>query len=83
MFCRSAVSVLKRYKRWLKIWLKETHNSFKKWFSTFDGFKKKTVIETGNVRKTATFKSFLHQSYKNTQLSFFVSVFKLFLWEKH
>ena len=43
----------------------------------------KTVIEIGNVRKTATFKSFLHQSYKNTQLSFFVSVFKLFLWEKH
>ena len=77
MFCRSAVSVLKRYKRWLKIWLKETHNSFKKWFSN------KTVIEIGNVRKTATFKSFLHQSYKNTQLSFFVSVFKLFLWEKH
>ena len=29
-------------------------------------------MEIGNVTKAATFKNFLHQSYKNTQ--------KLFLW---
>ena len=28
-------------------------------------------MEIVNVTKAATFKSFLHQSYKNTQLSFF------------
>ena len=26
----------------------------------------KTIMEIGNVTKAATFKSFLHQSYKNT-----------------
>ena len=31
-------------------------------------------MKTGNVIKAATFKSFLHQSYKNTQLLFFVTV---------
>ena len=31
-------------------------------------------MKTGNVTKAATFKSFLHQSYKNTQLLFFVTV---------
>ena len=32
-------------------------------------------MEHGNVRKATTFKSFLNQGYKNTQLLFFVSVF--------
>ena len=32
-------------------------------------------MEIGNVTKAATFKSFLHESYKNTQLLFFVSAF--------
>ena len=30
-------------------------------------------MKVGNITKAATFKSFLHQNYKNTQL--------LFLWE--
>ena len=30
----------------------------------------KTIMEVGNITKAATFKSFLHQSYKNTQLLF-------------
>ena len=32
-------------------------------------------MEIGNVSKVATFKSFLQQSYKNTQLPLFVTVF--------
>ena len=31
-------------------------------------------MEIGNVTKAAPFKSFLHKSYKNTQLIFFVTV---------
>ena len=31
-------------------------------------------MEIGNVTKAAPFKSFLHKSYKNTQLLFFVTV---------
>ena len=31
-------------------------------------------MEIENVTKAATFKSFLHPNYKNTQLSFFVTV---------
>ena len=41
---------------------------------------KKTIMEVGNITKTATFKSFLHVSYKNTQLLFFVTVlFNIFM----
>ena len=40
-------------------------------FRTVDGFR--NIMEIDNVTKAATFKSFLHQSYKNTQL--------LFLWQ--
>ena len=37
-------------------------------------------MEVGNVTKAAIFKSFLHQSHKNTQLSFFATVlFNYFL----
>ena len=36
-------------------------------------------MEVGSITKTATFKSFLHLSYKNTQLPFFVDgAFKYF-----
>ena len=31
-------------------------------------------MEVGNITKATTFKSFLHLSYKNTQLIFFVTV---------
>ena len=41
-------------------------------FRTVDGFR--NIMEIDNVTKAATFKSFLHQSYKNTQLLFFVTV---------
>ena len=37
-------------------------------------------MEVGNITKAATFKSFLHLSYKNTQLLFFVTVlFNIFM----
>ena len=37
-------------------------------------------MEVGNITKTGTFKSFLHQSYKNTQLLLFVKVlFNIFM----
>ena len=37
-------------------------------------------MEIGNVTKTATFKSFLYQSYKNTQFLFFVTLlFNIFM----
>ena len=37
-------------------------------------------MEVGNVTKAATFKNFLHLSYKNTQLLFFVTVlFNIFI----
>ena len=37
-------------------------------------------MEVGNITKAASFKSFLHLSYKNTQLLFFVTVlFNIFL----
>ena len=40
----------------------------------------KTIMEVGNITKAATFKSFLHLSYKNTQLLFFVTVlFNIFM----
>ena len=50
----------------------------------------KTVMEIGNLTKTATFKSFFQQVYKNTLLSFFW-VFFVFMrqtltdnfWELH
>ena len=37
-------------------------------------------MEVGNITKAATFKSFLHPSYKNTQLLFLVTVlFNIFM----
>ena len=41
----------------------------------------KTNTEIGNVTKAATFKSFFQQSYKNTQLLFFVTVLFNYLYE--
>ena len=52
---------------------KETRNSFKKWPSNIWWIPNKTIMEVGNTTKAATFKSFLHLSYENTQL--------LFLWD--
>ena len=46
--------------------LKETCNSW--WISN------KTIMEIGNASKAATFKYFLHQNYKNTELLLFVTV---------
>ena len=31
---------------------------------------KQTIMEVGNITKAATFKSFLHLSYKNAELRF-------------
>ena len=37
-------------------------------------------MEVGNISKAATFESFFHLSYKNTQLLFFVTVlFNIFM----
>ena len=54
--------------------LKETRDSIKKeplnlWWTW-----NKTIMEVGNITKAATFKSFIHLSYKNTQL--------LLLWQR-
>ena len=56
----------------LRSTLQETRNSFKKWSLNLWWISNKTMMGIGNVTKAATFKSFLHQSYKNIQL--------LFLW---
>ena len=50
--------------------LKEMRNSFKKWPLKLWWISNKTIMEVGNITKVATFKSFLHLSYKNTQLLF-------------
>ena len=60
--------------------LKETSNSFKKWPLNLWWISNKTVMEVGNITKAATFKSFRHLCYKNTQLLFFVTVlFNIFI----
>ena len=38
----------------------------------------KTIMEVGNITKARTFNSFLHLTYKKTQILFFVTVFKIF-----
>ena len=50
--------------------LKETHDSFKKCPLNLWWMLKKTIMEIRNSTKAATFKIFLHLSYKNTLLSF-------------
>ena len=60
--------------------LKETINSFKKWPLNLWHISNKTIMEVENIIKSATFKSFLHLSNKNTQLLFFVAVlFNIFI----
>ena len=38
-------------------------------------------METGNVTKAATFKNVPHQSYKNVNLRFFVTVLSNYFYE--
>ena len=64
--------------------LTETRNSFKKWPLNLWWTSNKTIMEIGNITKTASFKSFLYLSYKNTQLLLFVTVlFNIFSWDKN
>ena len=63
--------------------LKETPNSFKKWSLNLWWSSNKTIIEVENITKAATFNSFLHLSYKNTQLLFLWQCFLIFSWGKH
>ena len=49
---------------------KETHNLYKNWSLNLWSTSNKNIMEHGNVRKATTFKSFLNQCYKNTQLFF-------------
>ena len=63
--------------------LKETRNSFKKWPLNLWWISNKTIIEAGNITKAATFKSFLHLSYKNTQLHFLWQCFLIFSRDKN
>ena len=51
--------------------LKETRNSFKKWPLNLLWSLNKSIIEIENIAKTATFKSFLHLSYK---ITYFTSI---------
>ena len=48
--------------------LKETRNSLKKCPLNLWWALNKSIMEVGNITNTATFKRFLHLSYKNTQL---------------
>ena len=63
--------------------LKETRNSFKKWPFNLWWISNKTFMEVGNITRAATFKSFFHLNYKNTQLLFLWQYFLIFSWEKH
>ena len=54
--------------------LKEMHNSFKRWPLNLWQISNKTIIEVLNITKAATFKSFLHKSYKKHKITFFVTV---------
>ena len=47
-------------------------------FEPLMAFKQKHYRSYGNITKAATFKSFLHLSYKNTQLLFLWQFFKIF-----
>ena len=60
------------------IFLKETRKSFKKWLLNLWWFSDKTIMEIGNVTKAATFKNFLHQSYKNTNTFSVTMLFNCF-----
>ena len=60
--------------------LKETCSPFKKWPLNLWWISDKTIMEVGSITKAANFKGFLHLSYKNTKLLFFVTVFfKIFM----
>ena len=58
-------------------------NSFKKWPLNLWWISNKTIMEAGNITKAATFKSFLHLNYQNTQLLFLWQCFLIFPWDKH
>ena len=55
--------------------LKEMRNSFNKGPLNLWWISNKTIVEVGNIAKAATFKSYLHLSYKNTQWLFCDSAF--------
>ena len=60
--------------------LKETHNSLKKWPFNLWWISNKTIMKVGNIKKAATSKSFLHLSFKNTIITFSVTVlFNIFM----
>ena len=61
--------------------LTETRNSFKKWPLNLWWTSNKTIMEIGNITKTASFKSFLYLSYKNTQLLLLWLCFLIFFLE--
>ena len=71
------------YDNEIKLSLKETRNSSKKWPLNLSWISNKTMIEVGNITKAATFKSFLHLSHKNTQLIFLWQSFLILSWDKH
>ena len=43
----------------------------------------KTIIEVENITKAAIFRSFLHLSYKNTELLFLWQCLLIFSWDRH
>ena len=55
--------------------LKEMPNSFEKRPLNFWWVSNKTIMKVENVTKVATFNSYLHLSYNNTQLLFYDSAF--------
>ena len=61
------------------IMVKQTHNSIKKWLLSLWWMSNKTIVQVGNITKTATFKNFL-LCYKNTQSLLLVTVlFNIFI----
>ena len=75
VFVRDSLNIL------IILILKETRNSFKKWPLNLWWTSNKTIMEIRNITKTASFKSFLHLSYKSTQLLLLWLCFFIFFHE--
>ena len=57
-------------------------NSFKKWPLELWWISNKTLMKVGNITKAATFKSFLHLSYKTCNYFFCDSAFSFYMRKK-
>ena len=68
---------------WASLCFKGNAQFVQKWPLDLLRISDKTIIKVGNVTKAANFKSFLHLSYKNTELLFLWQCFLILSWDKH